>query len=127
MSQPHATVVVVDDDADTVECLCDYLREMGFDAVSCRPGLQAGACIAQHAPRVVILDVDLGAITGLDVFHQVRADSMTRLVPVIFFTGNAGKLRQALPDYQARGAALVVKPDLAGLHALIHDFVHQHA
>jgi CheY-like chemotaxis protein len=127
MSQPHATIVVVDDDPDTVECLCDYLTEMGFNAVSCRPELQAGACIAQHMPRVVILDVDLGVVTGVDVFHQLRADVTTRLVPVIFFTANAGKLRHALPDYQARGAALVVKPNIAGLHALIHDFVHQHA
>ena len=127
MSQLPATIVVVDDDPDTVEFLCDYLSKMGFNAVSCQAGPQTAACIAQHAPRVVILDVDLGAITGLDVFHQLRADATARLVPVIFFTGNEHKLRTALPDYQARGAALVVKPNIAGLGALLHAFVQPQA
>lgn len=125
MSQAHPTIVVVDDDPDIVECLCDYLRGMGFNAVSCRPGQHASACIARHAPSIVILDVELGAITGIDVFHAVRADSTTRQVPVIFFTGNENKLRQQLPHYQALDAALVVKPDVAGLRALIHNLVHQ--
>ncbi len=86
MSQTNATIVVVDDDPDIVECLSDYLPTIGFDAVSCRVGPQVAACIAQHRPSLVILDVDLGDITGVDVLHAMRADSATRLVPVIFFT-----------------------------------------
>ncbi len=127
MSQAHPTIVVVDDDPDIVECLCDYLRGMGFDAVGCHVGARAAACIVLHAPSLVILDVDLGDITGIDVFHAVRADSTTRLVPVIFFTGNEDKLRHELPDYRSLDAALLVKPDIAGLHALIHDLVQPHA
>ena len=124
MSQTNATIVVVDDDSDIVECLCDYLRGVGYDVVSCRVGPQVAACIAQHRPSLVILDVDLGDITGVDVLHAMRVDSATCLVPVIFFTGNVDKLRRALPHYQTLDAALVVKPDIAGLGALIHDFVH---
>ncbi len=88
MSQTNATIVVVDDDPDIVECLVDYLHGMGLDAVSCRVGPQVAACIAQHTPSLVILDVDLGDITGVDVLHAMRADPMTCAVPVIFFTGN---------------------------------------
>ncbi len=127
MRQSPPTVVVVDDDPDIVEFLCDYLQGMGFDVVSCGVGSRAAACIARHAPSLVILDVDLGDITGVDVFHAMRADSAPRQVPVIFFTGNADKLRQQLPQYQTLGAALVLKPDIAGLGALIHDLVHQQA
>ena len=71
----------------------------------------------------MILDVELGAITAVDVFHQVRAAVTTRQLPVIFFTGNADKLRNELPDYHARGAALVVKPNIAALTARIHALV----
>ena len=67
--------------------------------------------------------MDLGAISGLDVFHQLRADSTTRLVPVIFFTGNEDRLRKELPDYQARGAMLVVKPNIERLSVLIQRLV----
>jgi DNA-binding response OmpR family regulator len=119
MSQAHASIVVVDDDPDTVEFLCDYLSQMGFPAVRCPIGPQVAACIVQHVPRLVLLDVDLGGLSGLDVFHQLRAEPTTRQVPVIFFTGNKHRLRHALPDYPARGAALVVKPNLTTLRELI--------
>ena len=97
---------------------------LGFHAVNCPPGPQTAACIAQHAPRVVILDVELGAITGVDVFHQVRAAVTTRQLPFIFFPGSADTLRHELPDYHARGAALVVKHNTAALTVRIHELVH---
>ena len=125
MSQAPATIVVVDDDSDTVAFLCDYLGSMGLHVVSCRVGQQAAAYIVQHVPTFVILDVDLGDMTGIDVFHAVRANATTRLVPVIFFTGNADEVRHALPDYQDHHATLVDKPDMVGLHAAIHDLVHE--
>ena len=87
MSQTNATIVVVDDDPDIVECLSDYLRTIGFDPVSCRVGPGVAACIAQHRPSLVILDLDLGDITGVEVLHAMRADSTTRPVPVIFLPG----------------------------------------
>lgn len=127
MSQSHSTVVVVDDDSDTVEFLCDYLAGMGLDAVSCLPGPEVAASIAQHEPSLVILDMHLGHMTGLDVFHQLRADSTTRLVPVIFFTGSEGEFRQELPDFQALGVALVVKPNIEKLGFLIQRLAHQEA
>ena len=127
MAQSPHTIVVVDDDSDTVEFLCDDLRGMGFHAVSCRPGPHASACIAQHAPSLVILDVEMGDTTGIDLFDAMRADSVTRLVPVIFFTGNADKLRQQLPHYRTLNSALVDRPDIASLGARIHDPVHHQA
>ena len=127
MDQSPPTIVVVDDDPDCVEFLCDYLRTMGFDAVSCHPGPHATACIAQHAPSLVLLDVEMGDTTGIDILLAMRADSVPRQVPVIFFTANADKLRQQLPHYPTLDAALVVKPDIAGLAARIHDVLHQHA
>ena len=127
MSQAPAPIVVVDDDPDTVEFLCDYLRSLGLRGVSCRVGPQVAACIVHHAPRLVMLDVELGDLTDIEVFHTLRADATTRQVPVIFFTGNADKLRTDLPDYRAHAAALVVKPDLPGLQAAIHAVVPHHA
>ncbi len=127
MSRSPPTIVVIDDDPDIVEFLCDYLPGMGYEAVICRPGPRAAACITQHAPSLVILDVELGDTTGIDLFHALRADATTRQLPVIFFTGNLDKLRQALPHYHTLNAALVVKPDIDGLRARIHDLLHPHA
>src|SRR3712207_8968363 len=50
---------------------------------------------AQHRPALVILDVQLGGMTGIDVFHQLRDDSSMRAVPVIFFTGSEDRDRKS--------------------------------
>ena len=127
ISRSPPTIVVVDDDPDIVEFLCDYLPGMNCGVVSCCPGPQAAACIAKHVPSLVILDVEMGDTTGIDLFLAMRADATTRQVPVIFFTANPDKLRHALPHYHTLDAALVVKPDIAGLGARIRDIVHHHA
>jgi putative two-component system response regulator len=49
-------------------------------------------------------------LDGVEVFRQLRADPATRAIPVIFFTANAPKLQQRLPDYQTLGVELLPKP-----------------
>ena len=123
MSQLHPTIVVLDDDSDTAAFLCDFFGMLGLSALACPVGPDAATCIVQHRPRLVILDVQLGDLTGIDVFHQVRDDSSMRTVPVIFFTGSEDQLRAELPDYHAHGAALVVKPDVEQVGALAQQLV----
>ena len=123
MSLVKPTVVVVDDDDDTVVFLIDFLRMVGLAPVACPPGPQAPTCIAQHQPSVVILDIQMPGMDGITMFHHVRANPTTRTTPVIFFTGSAQTLKEHLPDYHARGAALVVKPNFQRLSALIQRFL----
>src|SRR3712207_7073929 len=64
----------------------------------------------RRPPRSTLFPYTTLFRSGVDVFHRLRADPTTRLVPVIFFTANEFTFRHALPDYHARGAALAVKP-----------------
>ena len=114
-------IVVLDDDLDTVTFLCDFLEMLGFDVLTCPLSSHAADWIAQHHPALVVLDIDLGAMSGIDVFQALRADSATHGVPVIFFTGSEDRLRNAVPDYAARNAALVVKPLVEHLGTLVQD------
>ena len=104
------TVVVVDDDRAIVEVVCEALQDEGFATTSCPHGRRAQACIRQQQPNVVILDVQMPDVDGIELFRQLRADPATSNTPVIFFTANAQKLKQRLPDYQAQRAALLPKP-----------------
>ena len=105
---PH--VVVVDDEPAIVEMVCDALEDANVAADSCPHGTRAYACIRKKQPQVVILDIQMPGVDGIQLFHQLRADPSTRAIPVIFFTANAHKLRERLPDYQALGAELLPKP-----------------
>ena len=106
----HPTVVVVDDEPPIVEVVCEALEEEEITAVACAHGHEAYPCIRRHRPKVVILDVQMPGVDGIEVFQRLRADPATSAIPVIFFTANAQKVLQRIPNYRALGAQLLSKP-----------------
>jgi CheY-like chemotaxis protein len=113
-------ITVVDDDAETVAMLVAFFELLGLLVAPCPVDLDAAAWILEHRPSLIILDVLLhGGLTGVDVFHQVRADPTMQTVPVIVFSGSERQLRQLLPDYPTQGVHFVEKPDIAQLSALV--------
>lgn len=114
-------VVIVDDEPAIVEAVCDVLDDADVFAVACPHGRRVHMCIQKMRPDLVILDVQMPGVDGIEVFQALRADPATESLPVIFFTANADKLRQRLPDYQAMGAVLLPKPfRVDKLLAMVH-------
>ena len=105
-----AIVVVVDDEPAIVDVVCDVLDEVDVEAVPCRHGSSAYCCIKETDPDALILDVLKPEVDGIEVFEHLRQNPKTSAIPVIFFTANADKLRQRLPDFREQGAALLPKP-----------------
>jgi DNA-binding response OmpR family regulator len=120
MNEPPATLVVVEDDAEIATFVCDFFAMLHMRAISCPPGADTVGCIREHRPDLIILDVDLGTCTGIDVLHQVRADPTLIAVPIIFFSESEDLLRQLLPDYEAYGATFVRKPNIEQLRLVVH-------
>jgi CheY-like chemotaxis protein len=87
MSQ-HATVLVVDDDPDTVVTMRDILEEEGHTVLSAANGLEALELATLHEPDVVLLDLAMPVMDGhgfLDAVAQVPAlANMT----VVVLSGN---------------------------------------
>jgi CheY-like chemotaxis protein len=103
-------VVVVDDEPAIVDVVCDVLYDADVQGVPCISGHEANSCILDTRPRAVILDIQMPVVDGIEVFKRMRADPRTRDIPVIFFTANADKLKQRLPNFQEMGAQLLPKP-----------------
>jgi len=103
-------VLVVDDEPQLVEMVCEGLEDAGIATISCTHSREAYSLIDQHEPALVILDVQMPEVDGLKVFRHMRADPATRTTPVIFFTAHVNKLRRWIPDYQGLGAELLPKP-----------------
>jgi DNA-binding response OmpR family regulator len=81
-------VLVVDDDADARFLAVEELIEFGFDITEADNGESAERQIAARRPDLVILDLGLPGIGGLDVLKWLRADSN---LPVIVLTGRGDK------------------------------------
>ena len=71
--------------------------------VDCRPATQ------QHRPKVVLLDLKLPRVDGLEVLKRIRADERTKSVPVVILT-SSNEERDRIASYQLGVNSYVVKP-----------------
>jgi two-component system CheB/CheR fusion protein len=81
------TVVVVEDNADSLEMLCSMLKLAGATCHSARDGRSALALIDEVSPDVVILDVGLPHLDGLEVARRIRSNPRHAGVRLIALTG----------------------------------------
>jgi len=79
----NGKVLVVDDDAALAEMLTIVLRNDGFEPSVCNVGSQALAAFREHRPDLVLLDLMLPGMDGIDVCKAIRAESG---VPIVMLT-----------------------------------------
>jgi two-component system CheB/CheR fusion protein len=88
MSQPSGiTVLIVEDNADSREMLCAMLRHAGLVCHDAPDGLTALRLVEEVLPDVVILDVGLPEMDGLEVARRIRANPRCAGVRLIALTG----------------------------------------
>lgn len=103
-------VVVIDDDVSILSVVCELLADANITAESCPSGAYAYKYILHRRPRVVILDVRMPGVNGIEVFHQLRSEPFMDHTTVIFFTADIAYLHKHFPDYAAHGTSLLPKP-----------------
>jgi len=81
------TVLLVEDDSATREMFDYALRMAGFAVTSVRDGFSALRSIEQECPDIVVLDLDLPHVSGLDVHQEIVSHAETCMTPVVVVTG----------------------------------------
>jgi two-component system phosphate regulon response regulator PhoB len=84
-----ALVLVAEDDPDIRELVALKLGQNGFEVRAVGDGLAALEALRLNRPDLVILDVMMPGMSGLDVCRRLRADPDTRGTPVILLTARA--------------------------------------
>jgi len=85
MPQARKKLLLVDDDATVLEFLGIKLgRE--FDVVSCQSADQAVGLAKQHAPHLILCDIDMPGTDGGDLSAALFANTDTREIPLVFLT-----------------------------------------
>jgi two-component system phosphate regulon response regulator PhoB len=79
-------ILVVDDEADVVDMLVINLRNAGFMVVAVPNGTAALAKARSEAPSLIILDLMLPGISGLETCKVLKGDNATRHIPIIMLT-----------------------------------------
>src|SRR5215203_5150185 len=114
-------VLVVDDEENVAHLVSSALRFDGFETVTADSGARALAAVAEHQPDLVVLDVMLGDLDGVEVLRRLRSGGSD--VPVVFLTArDAGEhrvegLRAGADDYVVKPFS--VEELLARVHAVL--------
>jgi len=76
-------VVVVEDEPDTAEMFAEMVRLIGYQVIKSFGGIRAIDLIAEKKPAVVLLDLMMPDLSGLDVLRYMRRDARLADIPVI--------------------------------------------
>lgn len=79
-------VVVIEDEPDIYEVIEYNLEREGYRVCGASDGEQGLSLVRREAPDVVLLDLMLPGLDGLEVCRQLKADSVTRSLPIIMVT-----------------------------------------
>ena len=79
-------ILVVDDDAAMVEVLRDILHEERYDVRVARDGSEALASVYNERPDLILTDLDMPGVNGLELLRKLRRDLSTCQIPVVFLT-----------------------------------------
>lgn len=102
-------ILVVDDEEDILEMIALRLGKEGFDVVTAPSGEEALGRVADSTPDLVVLDVMMPGLNGLDVCERIRGRSDGPQPPVIFLTAKGEDFDHL--QGMVRGAdAYLVKP-----------------
>jgi DNA-binding NtrC family response regulator len=112
----HGTVQIVDDDADTAALLQSALTKRGFETYTVRSAEESLEQLKTHKTDIVVTDIHMGAMSGIDLCAHVRRDHPDTLALVI--TG-AADLATAIAAIQAGAYDYIAKPVSAEALAIV--------
>ncbi|MBI4308707.1 MAG: response regulator transcription factor [Candidatus Omnitrophica bacterium] len=101
-------ILVIEDDRDISELICYNLARDGYDVSLVFDGLQAFDFAAKIRPDLIILDLMLPGMDGLDICRQLKSDDQLKSIPVIMLTAKSEEadmivgLQMGADDYIAK-------------------------
>jgi two-component system phosphate regulon response regulator PhoB len=88
----RSKILVVDDEPEAVELLEFNLKQAGFDVISAENGAEALKKARSALPSLIVLDLMLPEIDGLEVCKMLRRDPATAGIPIIMLTAKAAEM-----------------------------------
>jgi two-component system phosphate regulon response regulator PhoB len=89
-------ILVVDDEPDAVELVAFNLRQAGWDVATATDGADALGKARSLIPALIVLDIMLPEMDGLEVCKSLRRDPATAAIPIILLTARAGEIDRVL-------------------------------
>ena len=87
----NKTILLVDDSSMICHVVGKILRETGYDVVVARNGREGCDLARQHDPRLIIMDVEMPVMDGIEATTRIKSEPQTAHIPVLIFTSLGGE------------------------------------
>jgi len=104
-----STVMIVDDSAIELENLKSIVSNAGYQVVTATNGDEAYQKARQSRPDVILMDIVMDGTDGFEACRNIRADSSTCEIPVVFVTSKNQKADRVWGELQG-GKGMISKP-----------------
>lgn len=84
-------ILVVEDNELNLKLFCDLLRAHGYEAEPVRDGREAVERTRVFSPDLIIMDIQMPHVSGLELIEQLKSDEGLRAIPVMAVTAYAAK------------------------------------
>lgn len=84
-------ILVVEDNELNLKLFCDLLRAHGYEAEPVRDGREAVSRAREFAPDLIVMDIQMPHITGLELIEQLKADDELKQIPIMAVTAYAAR------------------------------------
>ncbi len=84
-------VLVVEDNELNLKLFCDLLMAHGYETMQTRDGREVLELVRAERPDLIVMDIQLPHISGLDVIRALKSDDALKAIPVLAVTAFASK------------------------------------
>ncbi len=102
-------ILIVDDDLDTLRLVGLMLQHQGYRIIAASSGIQAIALSQGDKPDMVLLDIMMPDMDGLEVARKLRSDPATNNIPIIMFTAKT-QVDDKVQGFEAGADDYLTKP-----------------
>ena len=102
-------ILIVDDVLDNLSILGHFLQQSGLEISVARSGEKAFELVEQNKPDLILLDIMMPGIDGLEVCRRLKDDVSTKDIAIIFITAMAGT-EDMMRGFNAGGVDYIAKP-----------------
>ncbi len=81
------TILIVDDDPQVLEIFSALLQEVGYEVQAAENALAAVAAVVNHSPDLILADIRMPIVNGMDLACELKSHADSRGIPVVAFTG----------------------------------------
>lgn len=88
---PDKNVMVVEDNEKNRKLMRVVLKSKGYNVIEATTGEEALNLLKNQKPHIILMDIQLPGIDGLTLIKQIKADTLTKEIPIIAVTAYAMK------------------------------------